>query len=148
MPPPPKKKEEKHGLALRCCVPDIYGPFARHAAHIVSGKEAIVGASALAAYVQPDICACHSLVGKCARGFRPHTQESCRLCKEENHIPLRCDEVEKKDVENFRTALYVSPARAALCQCESLFCRYMCLWLFLNGRCIFISADICVYGSF
>ena len=25
-------------------------------------------------------------------------KESCRLCKEENHVPLRCDEVESRDV--------------------------------------------------
>jgi len=29
-------------------------------------------------------------------------RESCRLCKEPNHIPLRCDEVEKKDEEDAR----------------------------------------------
>lgn len=32
-------------------------------------------------------------------------KESCRLCKEENHIPLRCNEVETKKQAETRVSI-------------------------------------------
>ena len=33
----------------------------------------------------------------------PCMKESCRLCKEVNHVPLRCNQVEKQDELKMRT---------------------------------------------
>ncbi|XP_005098623.1 uncharacterized protein LOC101849460 [Aplysia californica] len=44
-------------------------------------------------------------------------KESCRLCQEPNHIPLRCNEVEKKAETNMRTFIenYISEAVMRKC---------------------------------
>eukprot|EP00928_Gymnodinium_smaydae_P033861 TRINITY_DN24136_c0_g3_i1.p1 TRINITY_DN24136_c0_g3~~TRINITY_DN24136_c0_g3_i1.p1 ORF type:complete len:823 (+),score=151.35 TRINITY_DN24136_c0_g3_i1:48-2516(+) len=46
-------------------------------------------------------------------------KESCRLCKEENHIPLRCDEVEKKEQAGHRVAVEESMSNALIRECPS-----------------------------
>lgn len=38
-------------------------------------------------------------------------QSSCRLCKEENHIPLRCEEVEKASDTKKRLSMCVLHGR-------------------------------------
>ena len=44
-------------------------------------------------------------------------KESCRLCQEPNHIPLRCNEVEKKSEVAMRTFIenYISEAVMRAC---------------------------------
>lgn len=44
-------------------------------------------------------------------------KESCRLCKEENHIPLRCHEVEKKDQMSFRKTVEEAMSDAYIREC-------------------------------
>jgi len=46
-------------------------------------------------------------------------KESCRLCREENHIPLRCDEVEKKAQTHHRTAVEERMSEAMIRYCPS-----------------------------
>ena len=51
-------------------------------------------------------------------------KETCRACGESNHIPLRCDEVEKKDELDMRTFIEnrVSEAMIRVChQCKQRF---------------------------
>ena len=51
-------------------------------------------------------------------------KESCRACGEPNHIPLRCDEVEKKDELDMRTFIEnrVSEAMIRTCyKCKQRF---------------------------
>lgn len=51
-------------------------------------------------------------------------KETCRACGEPNHIPLRCDEVEKKDELDMRTFIEnrVSEAMIRICyQCKQRF---------------------------
>mmetsp|Transcript_14661 Transcript_14661/g.32933 ORF Transcript_14661/g.32933 Transcript_14661/m.32933 type:complete len:851 (-) Transcript_14661:120-2672(-) len=44
-------------------------------------------------------------------------KESCRLCKEENHIPLRCSEVEKKSQTTHRVAVEERMSEALIRYC-------------------------------
>lgn len=44
-------------------------------------------------------------------------KESCRLCKEENHLPLRCHEVEKKPQMDHRKMVEESMANALIREC-------------------------------
>jgi hypothetical protein len=51
-------------------------------------------------------------------------KETCRVCGESNHIPLRCDEVEKKDELDMRTFIEnrVSEAMIRVCyKCKQRF---------------------------
>lgn len=47
------------------------------------------------------------------------SQETCRLCGEEAHIPLRCTEVEKKTQTNARLSVEEAMTAARLRQCHS-----------------------------
>jgi TRIAD3 protein (E3 ubiquitin-protein ligase RNF216) len=44
-------------------------------------------------------------------------RESCRLCKETSHIPLRCDEVERADEVDARLAVEKKMTEALLRTC-------------------------------
>lgn len=44
-------------------------------------------------------------------------KESCRLCKEPNHIPLKCNEVEKQSATNMRTYIEMKVSEAMLRIC-------------------------------
>ena len=51
-------------------------------------------------------------------------KETCRACGEPNHIPLRCDEVEKRDELDMRTFIEnrVSEAMIRICyKCKQRF---------------------------
>lgn len=51
-------------------------------------------------------------------------KETCRTCGESNHIPLRCDEVEKRDELDMRTFIEnrVSEAMIRICyKCKQRF---------------------------
>ncbi|RUS69907.1 hypothetical protein EGW08_022329 [Elysia chlorotica] len=45
-------------------------------------------------------------------------KESCRLCQEPNHIPLRCNEVEKKSETNMRTFIENRISEAVMRKCH------------------------------
>ncbi|CAB9510225.1 protein ligase RNF216 [Seminavis robusta] len=45
--------------------------------------------------------------------------ESCRHCREESHIPLRCDEVEKKQEEDARTRVEEAASNAVIRFCPA-----------------------------
>jgi len=45
-------------------------------------------------------------------------KESCRLCKEENHIPLKCCEVERKKQTSYRVMVEESMSEALIRVCE------------------------------
>lgn len=45
-------------------------------------------------------------------------KESCRLCKEPNHVPLRCDEVEKQGETNMRTYIEARLTEAMIRRCH------------------------------
>lgn len=44
-------------------------------------------------------------------------KESCRMCKESSHIPLRCEEVEREAQKDARTMLENKMAEAMIRQC-------------------------------
>lgn len=46
-------------------------------------------------------------------------KESCRFCKEESHIPLRCNEVEKKGKRDLRLVREEAMANARIRKCVS-----------------------------
>mmetsp|Transcript_77181 Transcript_77181/g.153019 ORF Transcript_77181/g.153019 Transcript_77181/m.153019 type:complete len:507 (-) Transcript_77181:34-1554(-) len=46
-------------------------------------------------------------------------KESCRLCREESHIPLRCEEVEKKSQVNHRLSVEEHMSRALIRHCPA-----------------------------
>jgi len=46
-------------------------------------------------------------------------KESCRLCKEESHIPLRCEEVEKKSQVNHRLSVEEHMSQALIRNCPA-----------------------------
>ena len=46
-------------------------------------------------------------------------KESCRLCREDSHIPLRCEEVEKDDEVRMRTYIENKMAEAMIRNCYS-----------------------------
>ena len=51
-------------------------------------------------------------------------RESCRLCKEPNHVPLRCDEVEKKDEEEARKKIEEQLSEAMIRECWKCHAKY------------------------
>ena len=51
-------------------------------------------------------------------------RESCRLCKEPNHVPLRCDEVEKKDEEEARKKIEEQLSEAMIRECWKCRSKY------------------------
>ncbi|KAL4237880.1 hypothetical protein ACF0H5_002590 [Mactra antiquata] len=46
-------------------------------------------------------------------------KESCRLCKEPNHVPLKCNEVEKQCATNMRTYIEMKITESMLRICQS-----------------------------
>jgi hypothetical protein len=44
-------------------------------------------------------------------------RDSCRLCQEPNHVPLRCEEVEKKDEEEERKKIEEQLSEAMMREC-------------------------------
>ncbi|XP_071162656.1 E3 ubiquitin-protein ligase RNF216-like [Mytilus edulis] len=52
-------------------------------------------------------------------------KESCRLCKEPNHVPYRCDEVEKQGETNMRTFIENMLTEAMLRTCHECGKRFM-----------------------
>ena len=51
------------------------------------------------------------------------TQQTCRLCKEEAHIPLKCSEVEKKSVTNMRVNVEEAMSEARIRECPNPKCK-------------------------
>ena len=51
-------------------------------------------------------------------------RESCRLCKEPSHVPLRCDEVEKKDEEEARKKIEEQLSEAMIRECWKCKAKY------------------------
>ncbi|KAG0722239.1 E3 ubiquitin-protein ligase RNF216 [Chionoecetes opilio] len=52
-------------------------------------------------------------------------KESCRVCKEPSHIPLRCEEVERDDQKDARTVLENKMAEAMIRQCPKCEKRFV-----------------------
>ncbi|CAC5400493.1 RNF216 [Mytilus coruscus] len=52
-------------------------------------------------------------------------KESCRLCKEPNHVPYHCDEVEKQGETNMRTFIENKLSEAMLRTCHNCGKRFM-----------------------
>ena len=53
-------------------------------------------------------------------------RESCRLCKESNHVPLRCDEVEK--TEGTRKEIEEKLTEAMIRECWKCSKKVMSVW--------------------
>ena len=51
-------------------------------------------------------------------------RDSCRLCQEPNHVPLRCDEVEKKDEEEERKKIEEQLSEAMMRECWKCKVKY------------------------
>ncbi|XP_060079561.1 uncharacterized protein LOC132558953 [Ylistrum balloti] len=51
-------------------------------------------------------------------------KESCRLCKEPNHIPLGCNEIEKQGERNMRTYIETCVSEAMLRECHMCHRRF------------------------
>lgn len=51
-------------------------------------------------------------------------KETCRLCKEPNHLPLRCNEIEKSDEVNMRTWIENKVTEAMIRQCHACSKRF------------------------
>ena len=51
-------------------------------------------------------------------------RESCRLCKEPNHVPLRCDEIEKADEETERKRIEEQLSEAMMRECYKCKVKY------------------------
>jgi len=51
-------------------------------------------------------------------------RESCRLCKEPSHVPLRCEEVEKKDEEEARKKIEEQLSEAMIRECWKCKAKY------------------------
>ncbi|XP_023346206.1 uncharacterized protein LOC111715163 isoform X4 [Eurytemora carolleeae] len=51
-------------------------------------------------------------------------RESCRLCKEPNHVPLRCEEVESRDEETQRKKIEEKLSQAMIRECHKCKTKY------------------------
>jgi TRIAD3 protein (E3 ubiquitin-protein ligase RNF216) len=63
-------------------------------------------------------------------------KETCRLCNEPNHLPLRCNEIEKKSESDFRTFIEnkISEAMLRTCwKCSKRFYKTEVLCFYLNS---------------
>ena len=51
------------------------------------------------------------------------SQQTCRHCKEEAHIPLKCSEVEKKNVTSMRVSVEEAMSEARIRECPNPKCK-------------------------